>query len=86
MLGAIVDQGVAKIPSRVKPKSADKPTRSEQPFYANQTINEWPKIDTRLEKHVYENFEKFKYGMLKSRDFKETLRSAVNLPNLNDGY
>lgn len=24
--------------------------------------------------------------MLKSRDFKETLRSAVNLPNLNDGY
>lgn len=51
-----------------------------------RTSNDFAKINPRLEKSVYENFEKFKYGMIKPHEFKKTLREAVNLPNLNVGY
>lgn len=52
----------------------------------DKTTTDFAKVNHRLEKSVYENFEKFKYGMIKPREFKETLRDAVNLPNLNVGY
>jgi len=50
-----------------------------------KTTTDFAKINPRLEKSVYENFEKFKYGMIKPIEFKKTLREAVNLPNLNVG-
>jgi len=55
-----------------KPKSADKPLgyRSGNIDPMGQTSSEFAKINPRLEKSVYDNFEKFKYGMIKLKEFK----------------